>query len=216
MAGKSYCGVEKMTRILLMRHGLTDYNVANKIQGSIQTKLLAHGLLQARDLGKRLSDEKIDSLYSSSMERAIMTAKEIQKYHPHLKLITFDELAERDFGVFEGLHYKDAKRQEPRLLARENYTDFEFMPKEGESWRHVQNRSMKIIRKLIKKHPNDTIGIVAHGGTNRIILNSLIGLPLSRLPMFKQNNACVNIIDISGRKVRVVLINDTGHTISQY
>jgi alpha-ribazole phosphatase len=199
-----------------MRHGLTDYNVANKIQGSLQTKLLRHGMRQARDLGTRLKTEKLDALYSSSMERAVMTANEIQKFHPHLNLVTFDELAERDFGVFEGLHYKDAKRQEPRLLASENYTDFEFMPKKGESWRNVQKRSMKIIHKLLAKHPDGTIGIVAHGGTNRVILNSLIGLPMSRLATFKQNNACVNIIDISGRKVRIVLINDTGHTISQY
>lgn len=205
-----------MTRILLMRHGLTDYNLANKIQGSIQTKLLKHGLKQAKDLGKRLKTEHLDALYSSSMQRAVMTAIEIKKYHPRLKLQTFDGLAERDFGEFEGLHYNAAKRKEPRLLASENFTDFEFMPKNGESWKHVQNRAMEVINKLIKKHPKGTIGIVAHGGTNRVILNSLIGLPMDKLPIFKQNNACVNIIDIVGKKVRVVLINDTGHTISEY
>ncbi|MFH0972265.1 MAG: histidine phosphatase family protein [Candidatus Micrarchaeota archaeon] len=205
-----------MTRLLLIRHGLTEYNLQNLIQGSLETTLVEHGMHQAQDLARRLRDEKINAIYSSDMTRAVMTAKAVLKYHPNLKLKTFAELQERHFGEFEGVHYKAAKRKEPRLLAQINYTDMDYVPKGGESWTHVQERAMKVINKLLKMHPEDTIAVVAHGGTNRVILASLIGLPLDRVAVFKQNNACVNVIDIKDKKVRIVLLNDTDHTISEY
>ncbi len=199
-----------------MRHGLTNYNRGMRIQGSIEAKLAAFGRKQARDLGKRLSDDRIDALYSSGMERAIMTAREIQKYHKHLPLRKIPELNERSFGVFEGVTISKARKSEPRLLAQENYVDYEFMPKGGESWKHVQTRAMGAIWQILKAHPNQTVAVVAHGGTNCVILASMIGLPLSKLAYFRQNNACVNILDVTGKKVRIALLNDTGHTISEY
>lgn len=205
-----------MTRLLLMRHGLTNYNLGMRIQGSIEARLARHGMQQASDLGRRLKGERIDAIYSSGMERAVMTAKEVLKHHPHLKLMTIPDLNERSFGEFEGLSIKRARREEPRLLAQENYVDFEFMPKGGESWRHVKKRSMAAIRRIIRSHPDQTVAIVAHGGTNRVILASLMGLPLKKIAVFRQNNACVNIIDIKGKKIRIALLNDTGHTISDY
>ena len=75
---------------------------------------------------------------------------------------------------------------------------------------------MGAIRRIIKAHPVGTVAVVAHGGTNRVILSSLIGLPLRKIAVFRQNNACVNILEIEGRKVRLKLLNDTGHTISDY
>ncbi|MFH1750065.1 MAG: histidine phosphatase family protein [Candidatus Micrarchaeota archaeon] len=205
-----------MTRLLLMRHGLTAYNLGMRIQGSIEARLIRHGKRQASDLGRRLRGEKIDALYSSGMERAVMTAKEVLRHHPHLSLTRLGGLNERNFGVFEGLGISRVREKEPRLLASENYVDFEFMPKGGESWRHVQKRAMGAIWHIVASHPDKIVGVVAHGGTNRVILASLIGLPLKKLAVFRQNNACVNILDIEGKKVRVVLLNDTGHTISEY
>ncbi|MFH0971339.1 MAG: histidine phosphatase family protein [Candidatus Micrarchaeota archaeon] len=205
-----------MTRLLLIRHGLTPMNIDNRIQGSIETTLTKHGLKQARDLARRLKDEKIDAIYSSTMQRAIMTANEVLKYHPRLKLKTFEGLMERDFGEFEGLHYGHAKKREPRLLANVNFTDFDYVPKDGESWEHVRKRSMTVINHLLRIHKDDTIAVIAHGGTNRVIIATLIGLPLNSIPVFKQHNACVNVIDINGKKVRLVLLNDTDHTISNY
>ncbi len=205
-----------MTRLLLIRHGLTDYNIANKIQGSIEANLAEHGLKQARDLALRLRSERMDAIYSSDMRRAVVTAEAVLEFHPRLRLVTYHELQERHFGEFEGLAYSDAKAREPRLLVHENTTDPDYLPPGGESWRRVQERSMKVIHKLIRAHPEQTIAIIAHGGTNRVIIGSLIGLPLEHISVFRQNNACVNVIDVEGKKVRLVLLNDTDHTISEY
>ncbi len=205
-----------MTRLLLMRHGVTIYNVQKRIQGKIQSRLMKRGFKQAKDLAARLKDERMQALYSSKLFRAIATAREIAKFHPQLKLETLAELNERDFGEYEGWNYYSARKREPRLLAIENNVDYNYMPKGGESWRHVQKRAMYAIRKIIAKHPHETAGVVAHGGTNRVILASIMGLPLKKLVIFRQNNACVNIIDVSGRRVRIICLNDSGHTISEY
>ncbi|MBI5224820.1 histidine phosphatase family protein [Candidatus Micrarchaeota archaeon] len=215
-------GSKKMIKILLIRHGLTNYNLEEKIQGSLETKLHSHGLKQAKDLAKRLKSEKIDAIYSSSLLRAITTANEVLKFHPKLKLQKIPGLNERNYGEFEGIRYLPASKKEPRLFARINHVDMNFFPKKGESWMHVKKRVMRSFREILKNLPNlknrpsQTIAIVAHGGVNRVILSTLIGLPLHRMSVFKQNNACVNILEIDGQRVRIALLNDTGHTLSEY
>ncbi|MEK6843485.1 MAG: histidine phosphatase family protein [Candidatus Micrarchaeota archaeon] len=211
-----------MIKILLIRHGLTNYNLEEKIQGSLEIKLHSHGLTQAKDLAKRLKSEKLDAIYSSGLLRAITTANEILKFHPKLKLQKVPGLNERNYGEFEGLEYLPASKIEPRLFAKTNYVDMTFFPKKGESWVHVKKRVMRAFKEILKNlpnlknHQNQTIAIVAHGGTNRVILSTLIGLPLHRMSVFKQNNACVNILEIDGKKVRLALVNDTYHTLSEY
>ena len=69
-----------------------------------------------------------------------------------------------------------------------------------------------MLKEIIKHHPNSNIALVAHGGTNRIVLLDAIGAPLARAFAIEQDYGCVNIIDYyeDGNTV-VKLLNSTVH-----
>lgn len=198
-------------RLILCRHGVTRYNVERRVQGSLQTDLLEEGFGQARDLGRRLAGEKIDAAYSSSMKRAIQTAHEVVKHHRGLKLQHLPGLNERGFGVAEGFHWDELAKYPGILSEGTHLLDHRFKPEQGESWTEVRHRAMKAMRAILKKHPEGTVLVVAHGGTNRMLLSGILGLPIQKAFEFRQHNACINRIDVQGKKVRVEVLNDTSH-----
>lgn len=201
-----------MTRIILARHGVTRHNIEGRVQGSLQTRLARKGRAQARLLAKRLKAEKIDVAYSSALKRAVQTAEEVLGLHAGVKLHKLQELNERSFGVIEGFTWKELQKYPGILSERTMRVDHRFKPAKGESWQEVRKRAMRAMKKIMEKHDGKTVFVVAHGGTNRMILSGLIGLPIQKAFVFRQHNACVNIIEMrEGGVVRVETINDTSH-----
>ena len=201
-----------MTRIILARHGVTRHNIEGRVQGSLQTNLAKKGKAQAMLLALRLKHEKIDAAYSSCLRRAVQTAEEVLKYHPGLKLCRLRELNERNFGVIEGFTWKELEKYPGILSERTGRVDHRFKPERGESWQEVRKRAMRAVRKIIERHGGETVFIAAHGGANRMLLSGLIGLPIGKAFVFRQHNACINIIDVRDNGVvRVETINDTEH-----
>ncbi|CAO1613812.1 unnamed protein product [Sympodiomycopsis kandeliae] len=99
-----------LLRVLLIRHGETDHNVAGIIQGQMDTPLNALGRIQASLVGKALSHEVIDEIYSSPLTRAHDTAKAIYNNQTTVtKLFADDRLKERAFGSLEGKSFKGEK-----------------------------------------------------------------------------------------------------------
>ena len=97
-----------MTELLLVRHGETEDNVRQIMQGQTHGRLTAHGRQQAEALAQQLSSKKIDVLVSSDLQRAIDTAVIIGAPH-HLPLVTTPLLRERDWGGFTGRFIPDLK-----------------------------------------------------------------------------------------------------------
>ncbi|MBU1196978.1 histidine phosphatase family protein [Candidatus Micrarchaeota archaeon] len=200
-----------MTELILVRHGVTKYNVDRRVQGSLETSLLKEGIGQAKDLGKKLAREPIDAAYCSNLYRAKQTAKEVLKYHKRLRLHCFSELNERSFGIAEGFSGRELQKYPGILSEADAILDHHYKPEKGESWNEVRHRAMKVIRKIVQQHANDTVFVAAHGGTNRMILSGLLGLPIQKSFVFRQHNACINRLSIRNKRVRVTVINDTCH-----
>ncbi|KAE8230117.1 hypothetical protein CF326_g4892 [Tilletia indica] len=102
-------------RVLLVRHGETNENVAGIIQGQLDTDLNPHGRLQAEAVARALADEHIDEIYTSSLRRAVDTATAIHKANRALQtqgvpLIQEARLMERYFGVLQGKVWKGGDR----------------------------------------------------------------------------------------------------------
>lgn len=90
-----------MTRLLITRHGETQWNTEKRMQGRSDSPLTAHGIWQAQQLARRLKDEKIDAIYSSPTPRAARTA-EILKGSRGLQVRLLDDLMEINLGDWEG------------------------------------------------------------------------------------------------------------------
>jgi broad specificity phosphatase PhoE len=193
-------------KILLVRHGETDYNKKHILMGKINPKLNRTGIKQAKKLARRLSGEHIDAIFSSDYLRARETAEIINSFHG--LRIRFDKrLREQDVGIFEGKpRHVFVEAMESSGRARHL-----FKPEGGESKKTVQRRALIFLKDVIKKYPDKTVLIVSHGALIAEVLFHFTGMPRENYHKLRQKNTALNIIEINKRQHVVKKINCTRH-----
>lgn len=194
-----------MMKIILARHGETEFNVSGQIQGQYDSKLTENGKLQAKALAEALKKEKIDKIYTSKLSRAIETADAINKFHD-LKIKKEKDLNERSWGVFEKKHGKDVDKKEPGALK-----DPSFKAKKGENFEDVIKRVEPFLKKLIKENQKKKILIVAHKMVLLAILKILLNISIRQSYKLKQDSTCIDRITILKKVNRLDSFNDTDH-----
>ncbi len=206
---------KKYARLILVRHGETDWNQQGRFQGQIDIPLNQNGLSQATAARHFLSSQKINRAYSSSMTRPMQTAQEILKSHPGIKLESKEELIEIGHGLWEGKLESEIKTTWPNLLLEWKNSPEKVQMPEGETLQEVWNRSVECWEDICSGlAPNETALVVAHDAVNKTILCNLLGLTPSDIWMVKQGNGCVTIIDISidpNQPDVVTCLNITSH-----
>ena len=152
------------TKIVLVRHAECEGNVQNRLSGITNFKLTSNGKKQAKDVAKKLKEQKIDKVYSSPLDRALQTAQEISKYAHEKYVLVENDLIEIDYGKCDGMQwneidiiYPNVKRMWKKI---KNYPN--GMP-EQEEYLNVQNRMVKIINDIADKNRGKKICIVSHG-----------------------------------------------------
>lgn len=153
--------------LYLIRHGETDWNVQNKIQGDTDIPLNQTGIKQANTLKEVLKNVSFDVCYTSPLERTMTTAKTILE--GTCPIIPVPELVERDFGQIEGSAITEVQSKK--------YWDYELNSQdEGvETVRYLLDRTRTFLLELIQKHPNQTVLLVTHGSTLRALHFNLMG-----------------------------------------
>jgi probable phosphoglycerate mutase len=153
-----------MTEILLARHGETDWNLENRVQGHTDRPLNATGLEQARALAHRLATEELVAVYASDLARARDTAALVA--HVHGLDVTIDsDLREKNFGTWEGLTDVEIMERFPDAV-RGRWGD-------GETSEAVTERAISAIERVRDLHPVGPALVVSHGGPLRAILGHL-------------------------------------------
>ncbi|MBU5688285.1 MAG: histidine phosphatase family protein [Candidatus Aenigmatarchaeota archaeon] len=193
-------------RILLIRHGQTDANKKNIIQGWLDFKLNESGIKQAKLLANRLKKEKIDVFYTSDLKRAVMTTEEIIKYHPGKKWFKTELLRERKFGIYEGLIMEKYKK----IIEYYGLKNYEFKPPFGESYSDVKKRADLFFKEILRRHKDQTVAVISHAAFNRIFIGHIMGLNFEDIQQIGQENTCVNIIELKS-KPRLISLNDYSH-----
>ena len=200
------------TRILLVRHGGTIWSSDDRFAGSSDIDLSDDGRAQAKALGKRLAAETIDAAYCSPMKRAIETAT-LALGARKLTPVRVDGLKEIDHGPWEGQRHKDVETKYAADYAAWDADPFMAPPPGGESGLSVLARALPALRRIVVDHPNQTVLVVSHKATNRLVLCSLLGTD-ERLYREKvtQDLACLNVLLFkTPSQARVVLMNDISH-----
>ena len=202
-----------MTRILLARHGATTLSVEDRFAGSSDVPLSESGVGQAQRLGLRLRDEPIAAVYCSDMVRAIHTARAIAGPHG-LEPILRPALREMDHGRWEGLVHRDVETRFADEYRRWDANPLLSPPPGGESGLSVLARAMPELARIVADHPGQTVAVVSHKATNRLLLCAILGIdPRQYRARIGQDLACLNVIEFRGpAQGRVVLMNDTWHT----
>jgi broad specificity phosphatase PhoE len=171
-----------MPVLYLVRHGETDFNVAQRLQGRYETNLNARGRQQAtesaavlRDLFER--DQRQPSGYPyvcSPLQRARETM-EILRAALGLEPAAYDidpRLAEISYGAWEGLTLPEIQARDPNVLQQRERDKWDFTPPGGESYRDVAKR----VGQWYATVTRDTV-VVAHGGVVRTLMANFHILP---------------------------------------
>ncbi|MFC2022801.1 histidine phosphatase family protein, partial [Chloroflexota bacterium] len=169
-----------MSRLLLVRHGETELNSVARYWGSTDVALSADGIRQAEQLSRRLAAEPIDSAYTSSQKRAEMTARTIAREHK-IEVAACPELREIDFGQLEGLTYDEIRQQHPQVARLWEEQDPRLSYPGGESLETFDRRLSGFLPRLENFAAGETILIVAHAGSLRLLICRLLGLDKKHL-----------------------------------
>ncbi len=199
-----------MSKLLLVRHGDTEFNSARRFQGHSDIELSTAGYRQAERLRDRLAAEKIDIIFSSDLKRALVTAELISSRH-RVSLITCPELREINYGKLEGLTFEEISRFYPEVGDRCLNWSLQLEFPDGESFDELKERVSKFLDRLEKHTSEQTILIVAHGGPLRLMVCYLLGIELRHWQQIRLDNASLSIVDIYPEAAIISLLNDTSH-----
>lgn len=174
-------------RIILVRHGETEWNRLGIFQGRSDIPLNARGKAEARAQADALKHEPIAAIYSSPLVRAGETARIIQQFHPDLELVMDDGLMEMDLGDFEGLKASDWARQFPEFRdSWQRHPSWLKMPG-GECLAEVQHRMLETLNRRADRHrPGQTLLVCSHNFAILSIRCHALGIHLDDFRTLKQ------------------------------
>lgn len=198
------------TRLVVLRHAETDWNVEQRIQGHADIPLNANGLRQAERMAAALADEGIEVIYSSDLQRAAQTAAALARV-TGLALHTDRALRERAFGSFEGVTFSDIERRWPEAARRWRGRDPEFDADGGETLNTFFQRSVGAATRLATRHPGQTVALVAHGGVLDCLYRAATRVALDAPRTWQLGNASINRLLHSDQGLALVGWNDSAH-----
>ncbi len=200
------------TTIYLTRHGQTQWNVEKKMQGHQDSPLTTLGVLQATWLRDAMSTVDLAALYASTSPRAIMTAEIIRDQRP-VKIVTYDALREINMGDWEGRTTSEIQQMDAQSLDLFWHKPAEYIPtNHGESFYDVQTRAIAVLHEIIARHPDQTVMIVSHGITLKLMLAYFEQRPLLKQwePPFMHPTA-LNKVVIEDDITTIELYGDITH-----
>ncbi len=198
------------TRIRAIRHGQTAWNADSRIQGRTDIELDTKGLWQAERLATALSDESLQAIYSSDLQRARQTAAPVAEHH-RLELRIDTALRERGFGDFEGMSFTQIEQRWPEAAARWRRRDPDFGPGGGEVLRAFRERVVEALERLARAHRGQCIALVTHGGVLDVLYREATRLALDAPRSWELGNAALNRLLHSDQGLTLVGWADAAH-----
>jgi broad specificity phosphatase PhoE len=199
--------------LYLARHGETEYNRRRLMQGrSVNASLNEAGLLQAQALADRFSDQRVDAVYASTLERSLQTAKVVAERCGHEPTI-LPEIGEMYWGALEGQPIAEFKEYLKEVGGQWRSGEFDHRVGGGESILDVQARAQTALGKLCEAHGNgENVVVVTHGRFLRVILT--VALPdsdLTHMDEFGHANTGIYLLEFDGAVFTLHLRNCTRH-----
>lgn len=202
---------KKITRICFVRHGETNWNIEQRLQGQMDLALNATGEAQAVAVGRRFVGSTATALYSSDLLRARQTAQPIAEAL-HLPIVLLPALRERHFGRCEGMTLEEISHQyDDDARAIQCHDPDYASPGGGESRRQHQVRILGCIEHLVREHAGQSIVVVTHGGALDVIYRRARQLPLEAPRDYPIPNAGINWIGIDGDQWSIERWGDDAH-----
>jgi 2,3-bisphosphoglycerate-dependent phosphoglycerate mutase len=198
-------------RLILIRHGETEWNREGRIQGYHRdSPLTASGRAQAQRLAQRLAGEGLGALHSSDSARARQTAAPIAAA---MKVdVAYDAaLRERSYGEFEGWTYEELEREQPEAYRKFHSRDPAYAPPGGESGAQFRDRILAALERVAASAGKGLAAVVTHGGVLGVIYRHVNGAAPDSRRDYSLHNASINRILYEGGRWSIEAWGDVSH-----
>ena len=195
------------TRVYLVRHGAVVGAETRRFIGHLDVPLSPAGQAQILAVARRLAGVKLEAIYSSDLRRTRESAR-ILAEPLGLIPVELSELREFAMGRWEGLTAEEIRALDPRAFARWMADVGRFQFPEGESLQDLEARAWPAFERIVAGHDGGAVAIVAHGGTNRMILCRALGLNPERLLAVGQEYGALSVLERAGARWVLRLLND--------
>ncbi len=199
-----------MTKIVIVRHGQTKWNLEKRFRGSQDIPLDETGILQAEALARRLAPENIAAIYSSHLQRALKTAEIIAAPHG-LVPITTDGLSNINYGDLEGRLISEIAADFPEFYRAMLETPHLVRFPGGNTLDELADRAVSGLHEMIAKHPGQTFVAVSHQVVTKILICAILHLDNSYHWDITQDTCCINVFRFKNGRFIVDRLNDTCH-----
>jgi broad specificity phosphatase PhoE len=199
--------------LYIIRHGETEFNKLNIVQGSgVDTDLNEQGNKQAELFYSAYCNHPFDIVYTSALKRTHQSVK--QFLNSGLKHIVLPELNEISWGVFEGQQQTEAQRMIYwETINHWNSGSLDVKIPEGESPVELQQRQQRALQQILEDKTHEHILICMHGRAMKSFLCLLLDLPLTEMEKFQHSNLCLYHVSHTGNRFELVTGNNTEHLV---
>jgi len=199
-----------VTKVYIIRHCEAEGNLNRIFQGHTNGNISPNGQLQLDALSKRFEDINIDFIYSSPLQRTLLTAK--AACNDRLEIKTDSDLIEINGGKWEGELFASFPEKFPGHARLWNLSPHLFTAPDGESMESVRKRMHDVFQKIVKNHDGQTGIIVSHGCAIRNLLCVLKGYPFERLKDIRWcDNTAVTLCESDGETHNIIFESDLSH-----
>jgi len=192
------------TQLVLIRHGITDWNIERRYCGDKNIPLSLRGRRQAKKLAEELKGAGFDRIYSSNKKRALETSRII---FGRKKIIKLSSLREINFGVLEGMRHERIIKECGKVYTRWLRNPYANQIPKAERMADFRERVKSAIRTILRINPDKKIAIVCHGGVIGIFLSSL--LKSNKFWRYVPSAGTITIVEYRNKKAKIKQFNQT-------
>ncbi|REL37559.1 histidine phosphatase family protein [Rhodohalobacter sp. SW132] len=199
-----------LTRLFIIRHGETDFNRKQMLQGrGIDAPLNATGQKQALQIAAALEKEEVGKIVASSMMRSIQTAQPLAS-KLGMPIESFEDLDEMDFGDFEGKRKTEVLEEIERIHTEWASGNVSLKIPGGESPEEVFKRADSRIKTLLDGKDDSQV-MILHSRLIRILLSEWLGYGLKNMHKIEHSNGAINLIIKNGTAIEAEYLNSIVH-----
>lgn len=198
-------------RMILVRHGESEWNRIHRYQGQLDAPLSDVGIKQAHLLAERLRGEPLNAIYTSPLQRCARTTEIIAAFHPDVPVHQDNALLEIHHGEWQGKYADEVNAsyadglQEWRL-----YPTRSQMPG-GESFSNVLKRSLDFKERTLQNHPDQTILVSTHDVVLKILIADVLGMNMDYINRIWLTNGSITIIEYGDEMSYLVSLSEARH-----
>ena len=199
------------TTVYLTRHGQTEWNVQQRMQGHQDSALTPLGVQQAQWLGRGLQEVQLDAVYASSSPRTLRTA-ELILGERMIPVTACDEFKELCMGSWEGCESSAIKQSDPEQFRYFWEEPGKFSVEGSETFAAVQERALNKLREIVDRHEGQTLLIVTHTVVIKVLMAYFEARAMDKLwelPYIYPT--CLCRIDITDGVPEILLHGDISH-----